>query len=358
MDSTNLHAQNAHLIGLGLHIPAVLFDIDSITRQFLPSIGANEICISPDSVNLYCGDSLSLVKCNFINNPNVVWSPSIGLNDPGLSTPKASPAVSTWYYGKDTITGITDSIRINILPFQVHTNNDTLLKCGDSLWLDATYNAGATYRWSPSLGLNDSTKRRPWAKPLQTTTYIVIANSICGTTSDTITINVNPLPQAQYALSSIVGLYVAFYNQSTCADTYLWNFGDGDTSSLFNPNHLYGTSGIYLVTLIACNTYGCDTIVYNVSVDNTGINEVSSVANFVISPNPSNGAFDISFESPSQNISIYITDILGRNIHSEELGKFVGSYKKTIDLSSFNKGIYFVRIVGEKGSTTKKIILN
>jgi peptidyl-prolyl cis-trans isomerase B (cyclophilin B) len=44
---------------------------------------------------------------------------------------------------------------------------------------------------------------------------------------------------------------VKFANQSEKAETYLWNFGDGTTSTEANPNHRYSTSGNYLVTLEA-----------------------------------------------------------------------------------------------------------
>jgi len=44
---------------------------------------------------------------------------------------------------------------------------------------------------------------------------------------------------------------VKFANESTKAETYLWDFGDGKTSSEANPSHRYSTSGNFLVTLKA-----------------------------------------------------------------------------------------------------------
>jgi gliding motility-associated-like protein len=45
--------------------------------------------------------------------------------------------------------------------------------------------------------------------------------------------------------------YVKFINQSSYSDTvsYLWNFGDGITSTLENPNHTYPVSGSYTAKL-------------------------------------------------------------------------------------------------------------
>ncbi len=45
--------------------------------------------------------------------------------------------------------------------------------------------------------------------------------------------------------------YVKFINQSTKADTYFWDFGDGASSTELSPTHKYVTSGNYLVTLKA-----------------------------------------------------------------------------------------------------------
>ncbi|MCH8286146.1 TonB-dependent receptor, partial [candidate division KSB1 bacterium] len=39
--------------------------------------------------------------------------------------------------------------------------------------------------------------------------------------------------------------------------TYLWDFGDGDTSSLTNPVHSFADTGFFTITLIATDTNGC-----------------------------------------------------------------------------------------------------
>ncbi|WP_130735931.1 PKD domain-containing protein [Flavobacterium sp. J27] len=56
------------------------------------------------------------------------------------------------------------------------------------------------------------------------------------------------------ALGNSVPHTVFFTNQSTSADTWLWNFGDGSTSTSMNPIHTYTTTGAYTVSLKADNT--------------------------------------------------------------------------------------------------------
>ena len=57
---------------------------------------------------------------------------------------------------------------------------------------------------------------------------------------------------------------VQFVDQSIYNPTsWEWNFGDGNSSFDPNPNHTYLLDGSYDVQLIASNSYGSDTIVYN-----------------------------------------------------------------------------------------------
>ena len=51
---------------------------------------------------------------------------------------------------------------------------------------------------------------------------------------------------------------VAFHDTSQGAQTWLWEFGDGTTSTLQNPSHSYASQNVYTVTLIVTNsTTGC-----------------------------------------------------------------------------------------------------
>jgi gliding motility-associated-like protein len=48
-----------------------------------------------------------------------------------------------------------------------------------------------------------------------------------------------------------------FNNKSVGTTNFLWNFGDGTTSSLENPVHSYVADGVFSVTLLAKNPLGC-----------------------------------------------------------------------------------------------------
>lgn len=52
-------------------------------------------------------------------------------------------------------------------------------------------------------------------------------------------------------------LSVPFQNQSVSATNFLWDFGDGTTSTLKEPTHKFERYGSYTVTLIASSDVGC-----------------------------------------------------------------------------------------------------
>jgi len=60
--------------------------------------------------------------------------------------------------------------------------------------------------------------------------------------------------------------FIAYNIGSSCASAWLWDFGDGDTSSLQSPLHAYDSSGSYTVTLLAFHSTATDTIIKDINV--------------------------------------------------------------------------------------------
>ncbi|MBN1212689.1 MAG: PKD domain-containing protein, partial [candidate division Zixibacteria bacterium] len=77
-----------------------------------------------------------------------------------------------------------------------------------------------------------------------------------------------PVADFRYKITPDCDSAVAeFFDLSTgTITTREWDFGDGTTSSLQNPVHIYDTPGIYMVTLIVTGPYGADTVSKPVTV--------------------------------------------------------------------------------------------
>ena len=90
---------------------------------------------------------------------------------------------------------------------------------------------------------------------------------------DTINFIINEIqkPIACFETSTNIGLLInqsfLVTNCSQNATQYHWDFGDGATSQIENPNHFYNTSGLKYITLTAINDYDCvDSITHSVMV--------------------------------------------------------------------------------------------
>jgi gliding motility-associated-like protein len=73
-------------------------------------------------------------------------------------------------------------------------------------------------------------------------------------------VSVLPIPQASFIFNPIVpaeNTFTQFSNQSIGAISYLWDFGDGDTSHEENPRHIFPSTGTFNVCLVAQNEAGC-----------------------------------------------------------------------------------------------------
>jgi PKD repeat protein len=59
---------------------------------------------------------------------------------------------------------------------------------------------------------------------------------------------------------------LSFNNCSSNASDYLWDFGDGTTSAVSQPQHTYSAAGTYIIRLFASNSNSSDTASQNVTI--------------------------------------------------------------------------------------------
>lgn len=87
----------------------------------------------------------------------------------------------------------------------------------------------------------------------------------------------SPNVESGYGESVSTNETVLFIDNSTGSPTsWFWDFGDGATSAVQNPDHVYNEDGGYIATLTVKNEVGTDTISKNcyVMVDNEGGNPI------------------------------------------------------------------------------------
>lgn len=113
-------------------------------------------------------------------------------------------------------------------------------------------------------------------------TYSV--SNVGATCTDTQTNTIYIVPGAPVAgfTFSTLSLTTIFTNISVDGTSYLWNFGDTNTSSDENPIHTYSANGIYSVTLTAINACGITSSTQSVTV--TGCPDVVTGGSFEAGP--------------------------------------------------------------------------
>ncbi len=79
-----------------------------------------------------------------------------------------------------------------------------------------------------------------------------------------------PRTDANFSISGYensVPTTLTFINVSKNATSYFWDFGDGTTSTEFNPTHQYGFIGTYILKLRATGPTGADSVCKLVTLD-------------------------------------------------------------------------------------------
>ena len=139
--------------------------------------------------------------------------------------------------------------------------------------------------------------------------------------------------------------------------TYLWNFGDGNTSNEPSPSHEYQEGGTYDVSLIVFGVCGSDTTTQSIMVSPTSVFDSQDlVSKIEIYPNPTNGNFTVGLlgELSNQDVKIKLIDIVGKEIMYMESER---NSNLSIDATDIPKGIFFLEVSYEHLKISKKIVI-
>jgi PKD repeat protein len=184
----------------------------------------------------------------------------------------------------------------------------------------------------------------------------VIYNAIatydgCPGPSTPYTITVNPTPVPSFTLDTVICKNVAYVfgntTSTTASTTYLWDFGDGVTSTTPSPSHAYNAGGIYTITLSATNQYGCDS-----SYTRTVKVVEPPVAQFVESPREGCGPLSVTFTD--QSTGYLVNPTYNWNFGNGTTANTQGPHTVVFNASLYQDTLYLVtQTVGNLcGSTT------
>jgi PKD repeat protein len=196
-----------------------------------------------------------------------------------------------------------------------------------------------------------------------TVTYTVTDNNGLVTTV-TRTVIVGSEPDPRFTFTN-TGLTYSFTENSLYNPTaWLWEFGDGLTSTARNPSYTYAAEGTYEVCLTARNLFNnapyskpakktCQTI--NVTV---GISNVALERSINVYPNPTTGNLTINVKDLSfETMNVKVFNMLGERVLANEYSKVQAQSLINLNIAGNAAGIYMIQISTEQGVVTKRINL-
>ena len=224
--------------------------------------------------------------------------------------------------------------------------DDTYEFCeGDQADLDAAI--PGSYMW------NDGSSNQFLTVTSPGVYWVEVTDGFSCVSADTTEVIEILLPVAMFGTdTNTSSFYTVIFSDSSMNNTdWLWDFGDGTTSTDPNPIHVYPTTwGIdtYTVTLTVTNECGTDSYEGQVVLDMVGVEELANGDKVNVYPNPNNGEFNVNVVTQdNREVSMEVVDVQGRIVMSQSYGSVNGTAVNNVSLGSVANGIYFVKVYVE-----------
>ena len=179
-----------------------------------------------------------------------------------------------------------------------------------------------------------------------------------------LTLNINPVPDVPYDLS-VYNITMNYVTVSWQGDADSYDIYRNDslivnvTDTIYVDNFSMQQGPTYHYNIKAINNTGCesalsDTVwfaiigIEDINIENTNIQAK-------LYPNPTSNKSTLEIEGLTSEADVLVYDMVGRVIQKHKINQ--GTKELEIDLSTYEKGVYSIRIVNESINQTKKLIV-
>jgi len=228
---------------------------------YLQNVNPLAITVRPDTA-LVCNNEVLYAHATTTGgagNITLNWSDGLGQGNqiPFIARNTETYVVTaTDQCGNSVVDSFTVTVP-NAIPLVLTFTEDTAICPGSPVTLNATASGGIgnlNLTWSTG----ESNIFSKLVAPDQTTFYSVILTDSCGNSLTEGALVTVLAPDVSISYMYKENRIIQFFSTaSPDVVSYSWDFGDGQTSDLQNPEHTYADSGYYNVMLVVTNQFGC-----------------------------------------------------------------------------------------------------
>jgi gliding motility-associated-like protein len=333
--SPNNNVANPLFNVLDSSIVTVKIDNETFCSQKTFKVFAPELLIKDTLASICVNGNVQLLASG---GKKYRWVPSAGLSSDTIANPIANPDTSTKYIL--TITnGICEkvyrvSVKVDTFPI-ANAGIDQIICSRQKVRLQASGSDYGTYNWYPTFLVDSPEIANPFANPSSTTLFLLQAlNGSCMSTDSVIVFVVDSASAAfNYSFDSCARTIQVSAIADLSNSQFVWDFGDGFTSSSSQQNHQYQKQGIFTVKLITNQQAPCraeDSLVISIPFVDKNLRRIPEV--FSPDDDQINDVFEIIGEThPCAIKSMRIFNRWGETIYNslENQGKLIwdGKYK-------------------------------
>ena len=276
---------------------------------------------------------------------------STGVNDT-LYVSEISGAYNVLVTNNYSCSQLSNTIHINVnsLPTATVSASDTTVFCqGDSIVLTVNTSTTNEYEWYNNGILMSGNGNNPLTVTNSGNYNALITNNAsCTSYTSMIGVTVNPTP-AKPTITVNGGILF-----SSSFDGNQWyqegNLIQGATQRPYTPT-VTGNYAVQVTSPEGCLSPMSDS--YYITV---GINEIDNDLYINVYPNPNNGILYINTALGNVNeMNVELFDALGQSVYTKYFKG--GINQKSIDISNFKDGVYFIKLTYDNKEVMGKIML-
>lgn len=246
----------------------------------------------------------------------------------------------------------TDNVTVFVEELMADAGGDVLINNGETVLLTAT--GGDSYLWN-----NGETTASISVKPNATTLYTVTIKKASCEAIDEVKVTVQESSQ-QTNVNADAGDDVSVCSGETVnlvgsgGISYLWSTGETTKSIKVAPTR----TTTYELKVDNGVTSNLDYVTVTVeNCQNIADDNIEFQNNLRVYPNPSSGVINVNISNIESEVVLDLISMSGSIIYSDTMNTEQSNFSKQLDLSSFERGVYFVRVYNSNQNLVKKIVM-